>query len=359
MNRFCIILIAAVVGLNASAQPRFVPENPKQKVGEMLFQNPKDVNFPFKNKGNRPLIITEVHPSCGCVKVTYPKVPIKAGDSGVITATYDAAMLGTFQRELMVYCNAQEEPIYLAFQGRVVEKPLDYEGDFPIDLGNIRLSSNYVEFDDVNKGDKPVVELQVANVEHADYKPQLMHLPNYLNAEYIPEVIQEGRVGRIRLTLNSDNLFIDGLNQTSVYLARYMGDKVSEKNEIVVSSVLLPAFSNLTASQMQHAPYIVLMDGDEMINGQTTIVLGEKKKMTKVVNVTNIGEETLNISAVQLFNRALTVSLSDRNILPHGTAKLKITVDRKALEKAKNEPRLLIISNDPRHAKTVLDINVE
>ena len=31
----------------------------------------------------------------------------------------------------------------------------------------------------------------------------------------------------------------------------------------------------------------------------------------------------------------------------------------KQLAKAKNGPRLLIISNDPRHAKTLLDLNVE
>ena len=34
-------------------------------------------------------------------------------------------------------------------------------------------------------------------------------------------------------------------------------------------------------------------------------------------------------------------------------------MDAKQLAKAKNGPRLLIISNDPRHAKTLLDLNVE
>jgi len=343
----------------AIAQPRFVADTPLQKVGEMLWKTPKNVMFAVNNKGNQPLVISEVYPSCGCVKVDFPE-KIPAGGKGMITVTYDAAMLGTFYRELAVYTNEQDEPYYLGFQGRVVESALDYDGDFPIELGNVRLSTNYVEFDDVNKGDRPAVELQVANLEHGAYTPQLMHLPNYLTAEYIPDAIQPGRVGKIRLTLDSDKLFLDGLNQTSIYLARYMGDKVSDENEIVVSAVLLPAFHNLTPERLESAPHIVLMDGKEKIEDEVTMTIPPKKKsITKVINVTNIGEETLTVSAVQVFNRAMTVNLGDRNIPPHGTTKLKITLDAKELKRAKSGPRLLLISNDPRHAKTVLNINVE
>jgi hypothetical protein len=341
------------------AQPRLVCENARQKVGEIIFMTPKTVKFEFRNGGSDPLVITEVHPSCGCISVKYTEGAIAAGQTGIIEATYDARMLGTFYRELAVYTNEQEAPTYLAFEGRVVERLLDYDGDFPIDLGSVRLSSNYVEFDDVNRGDKPVVELQVANLEHGTYEPQLMHLPQYLSAEYLPPVVQSGRIGRIRLTLDSERLMMDGLNQTSIYLARYMGDKISDQNEIVVSAILLPAFRDLTKEGLEKAPHIVVMDGTEMVEDVAQLPMNGKKKVTKVFNVTNVGEETLSVSAVQVFNRALTVSLSDRNIAPHQTAKLKITVDAKQLAKAKNGPRLLIISNDPRHAKTLLDLNVE
>lgn len=341
------------------AQPEFFSDVPSVKTGDIVWQNPKTVLFTFSNRGTEPLQITEVHPSCGCISVTYPEEPVPAGQSGVITATYDAGMLGTFYRELAVYTNAQPLPFYLSFEGRVVETPLDYDGDFPIDLGNVRLNRNYIEFNDVNKGDKPVTELQIVNMQHTPYTPQLMHLPNYLSVEYLPAEVQPGRVGKIRLTLDSDRLFMNGLNQTSLYLSRYMGDKIGDQNEIVVSAVLLPAFRNLTADELNRAPRIVLMDGEQLIEGETTFVMGGKKKVTKVLHVTNIGEETLTVSGVQVFNRAMSVSLGERNIKPHATAKLKITLDAKELAKAKNGPRLLLICNDPRHAKTELYINVE
>ncbi len=365
MKYISITYLSIVAGLwlgvaRVNAQPRMVVDTPQQKVGEMLWQNPKTVTFTFQNKGNKPLLISEVHPSCGCINVDFPRHAIPAGKSGTITATYDAGMLGSFYRELAVYTNVQDAPLYLSFQGRVVESALDYDGDFPIDLGNVRLNTNYIEFDDVNKGDHPVVELQVANMEHGTYTPQLMHLPEYLTAEYVPAIIQQGRVGKIRLTLNSEKLFLDGLNQTSIYLARYMGDKVSEKNEIVVSAVLLPAFRNLTPERLATAPHIVLTDNEKQVGSDITVTMDSKKnKVTKVLNVTNTGEEMLTVNAVQVFNRAMTVSLGDRNIPPHGSTKLKITLSGKELQRAKNGPRLLLISNDPRQAKTMLNINVE
>ncbi len=376
MKKLLIIAAACLSSAALWAQPEFHVENADQKLGEIMFQVPQTVVYNFRNTGNEPLIVTEVHPSCGCIHVSYPEKAIGAGKSAAITAVYDAAMLGTTHRELAVYTNAGEEPVYLSFGGKVVATPSEegYATTFPVDLGNVRLSTNAVEFDDVNKGDEPVVELLVLNADDEEaYTPQLMHLPAYLSAEYYPETLRPGRVGRIRLTLESSKLVMDGLNQTSIYLARKTGDKVSEKNEIEVSAVLLPSFSNLSSSELATAPRLVLMDGEQMLDGQgdlsdehfkpnlTFSQSGKKKKakLTKVVNVTNIGDSPLEIKALQVFSQAISVSLGDRVVPAHGTTKLKITLDTKEVERAKSKPRLLIISNDPRHAKTVLNLNVE
>ncbi len=359
MKRIYLIIYSLLLSAVAVAQPKIRVDNMTQRLGDLIFQMPKTVVYTLKNSGNRPLIISEVQPSCGCVQVQYPHEPILAGKKATITAVYDAQMMGTFHRELALYSNASEEPLYLAFEGRVVERPgvQNYEEDFPIDLGSVRMSANALEFDDVNKGDKPVVELRVVNTGDKDYSPQLMHLPPFLEAEYFPRTIRKGRVGRIRLTLLSDKLMMDGLNQASVYLARYLGDRTSGKNEVVVSAVLLPNFAHLTASQLERAPHIVLMDGDSLVKSHVSMPReGKKKKLEKTISVTNIGEEPLEIKSVQVFNSAIGLRLSERTIPAHGTAKLKITLDTRQLQKAKAQSRVLIISNDPRQAKVMLNI---
>lgn len=349
------ILAAALLAccsLTAPAQ-KLVVDNTMNHVGEVMFQTPRQVVYNIQNKGKKPLIITDVKPSCGCTEADWTRGEIAPGQKGHITATYNAEMLGTFRKELAVYSNASDKPIYLQMEGRVVTTKIDYTGDFPIDLGNIRLNTNYIEFDDVNRGDHPVAELQIFNQERTPFRPELMHLPAYLTMQAFPEVIAGGRTGRVRITLDSQKLGLLGLNQTRVYISRFMGDKVGEANEILVSAVLLPDFSNLTEAQLATAPVMTLSQ-DEL-----TFQKEGKSKQTQEILVTNNGQETLNIRTVQVFNQAISVSLGDRTLLPGKSTKMKVTLNTKYLKKAKNRPRVLLISNDPKTAKKVINVNLE
>ena len=217
----------------------------------------------------------------------------------------------------------------------------------------MRQLSNYIEYDDVNKGDMPVQEIRVANVERTPYKPELMHLPPYLSAEYVPETIPGGKAGIIRLTLDSKKLFQLGLNQTSIYLARYMGDKVNEDNEIVVSAVQLPDFSQLSQAQRDQAPVIQLSEEQLYFCSMEW-----RKKEQKKLTITNTGKTTLHIRQVQVFNKSLSVSLGDRTLEPGKSTRLKVTVNTKYLKKAKARPRVLLISDDPENAKKIINIHV-
>lgn len=346
------VALLCTIGLNAQAQGELVFDNPKFHVGEIMFQTPKVIVYTFKNKGDQPVKITDVKPMCGCTQAEWMQNDIAPGATGQISVVYDALMLGTFHKELAVYTSTSNEPLYLEMEGRVVTEKIDYTGDFPFDLGNVRINTNYLEFDDVNRGDHPVAELQIFNQERTPYRPTLMHLPSYLSVQSYPEVIAGGRMGKVRITLDSEKLNLLGLNQTRIYLSRYLGDKVGEANEILVSSVLLPDFSGMTAAQLAVAPKMQLSQ-DELI-----FVMDGKKKQTQVVTISNTGKEPLNIRSVQVFNHALEVSVSDRTIAPGKSAQMKVTVVAANLKKAKNRPRVLLITNDPSMAKQTINVTV-
>ena len=347
-------VVSVILTCTVCAQPQFTVDRDVANMGEIMFQLPSTVNFTLRNTGTEPLRVTEVIPSCGCTSVEWTQEPIAPGGEGVIKAVYDAKLLGVFQKDLEVYTNASEEPFYLHMQGRVVSKLSDYSGSFPVDLGAVRLNINNVEFDNVNRGDKPVAELQIVNMGRKSYKPYLMHLPPYLSAQYFPETLSGGRIGRILLTLDSEKMPGMGLVQTSVYLARQVGDKVSDENEITVSSVLLPDFSSLSATERGQAPQMKL-SSDTLEVGE----MGKKHKKTVTVQITNTGKRTLEVRALQVFNKALTVTLSDRNIEPGRTAKLKVTVHAQYLNQVKSAPRVLLITNDPARSKEIITVNVK
>lgn len=352
LNKYILTGLMLVGSLFSFAQGKMVFDIPNTHVGEILFQTPTTVNFHFTNKGNEPFEITEVNTMCGCTEATWTRGSIAPGSKGQISAIYDAKMLGTFRKELAVYTTLQKEPFYISMDGRVVTEKLDYKGDFPFDLGNIRINTNYLEFDDVNRGEHPYVELQVVNLERTPYRPQLMHLPAYLRMESVPEVIAGGRTGRIRVILDSDKLGLLGLNQTRIFIARFPGDKVSEENEILVSAVLLPSFAEMGPADMVKAPKM------ELSKTELSLDPSDKKKMSETITITNTGMTDLNIRTVQVFNQALSVSVGNRTVAPGKTTTMKVTLNPKYLKKAKNRPRVLLITNDPQHAKQIINVNL-
>ena len=336
------------------AQPRFVPDVEIKKLGEVEFQQPKRIVFGFVNKGNQPLKILSAKASCGCIEVSYPAESVPAGEKGEIAVVYDAATLGTFYKEVEVLTDASENPVYLGMQGTVVVEVQDVDGDYPIDLGNVLLQTNYLEFDDVQKGEHPVVEMSLLNKEHTAFRPELMHLPAYLSAQYIPENVPAGKKGLIRLALDSDKLPQMGLNKTSVYFSRYMGDKISEDNEIQISAILLPDFSKMTEEEKENAPELYLAESSVDFGALT-----EKSKANHTIIVSNKGKSNLLFEQVQVFNKAVAVSLGNRVLKPGASTKLKISVTPKYLKREKGRPRVLLITNDPLHPKTVININVK
>lgn len=337
----------------ALAQPRFVPDTDIKKAGEVAFQTPRKFKLGFTNKGDKPLLIKEVKASCDCIDVSFPKASIAAGSRGEIELTFNARLLGSFYKEVEVLTNASDKPSYIAIQGTVVTEVHDYSDEFPIDLGNVRLMTNTVEFEDVSRGDHPTAELRILNTDRTAYRPELMHLPPYLSAQYEPEDIPAGKVGIIRLTLDSEKLSQLGLHQTSIYLSRYMGDKIGESNEILISAILLPNFSYTYNINLALAPELSVSESSV----DMTIPNG-KKEISRNIILTNTGKKDLHIQQVQVFNKAISVKISESTIRPGKSTKLKITVTTRYLHKSKGRMRVLLITDAPKQAKQYINVEV-
>ena len=70
--------------------------------GEIPQGKPASVEFSFTNKGEEPLIITNVTTGCGCTAPEYTKAPVAAGKSSKIKGTYNAAAMGAFSKAITV-----------------------------------------------------------------------------------------------------------------------------------------------------------------------------------------------------------------------------------------------------------------
>lgn len=88
--------------------------------GDIEKSKPVSHEFTFKNTTKETILITHVKPSCGCTATNYTKTPIKPGETGTVTATYNAASPGNFTKTVKVTTNDSDVAKVLTIKGKVV-----------------------------------------------------------------------------------------------------------------------------------------------------------------------------------------------------------------------------------------------
>ena len=124
-----ILILGAVISANAQFQyPNFKWDNTEHDFGKIQHLDPVVYEFEFTNKGQAPLVISEVEGSCGCTVTEYTKEPVMPGKKGKVKATFDAAALGKFRKSIKVVANVEGGPEYLYIKGTVAEDKTENSG---------------------------------------------------------------------------------------------------------------------------------------------------------------------------------------------------------------------------------------
>lgn len=343
---FCLLLAAT----SLCAQPRISSNTDNIKLGRIQWKIPTTIEYIITNSGNKPLVMTEVMPSCSCVVADWTKEPIPSGAKGKITITFDAKTLGRFEKDVCIYSNATPHLVYLNFEGEVVRDAKDVSKSNPFKIGNIAIDRTSIEFPDTHKGETLTATLNIVNQSDRPYEPVIMHLPSYITMKRSSDVLLKGQRGFVQLTIDTKQINDVGLIECPVYLSRFNGDKVSSENEMPISFVLLPDFSKKTKADLQNAPVIKMSAADIDISQE----MG-KKKVDRTITISNAGKSALTITKLQVFNTAIGVSLKSSTIEPGETTQLKVTIYTKDL-KVGNTLKILIINDDPNQSKVELNI---
>lgn len=79
--------------------------------------------FRFTNKGDADLIIKNAEASCGCTTPTYPFIPIKPGETGTISVTFNSTgKMGTQRPNITVTSNSYPRTQTLYLEGFVTDQ---------------------------------------------------------------------------------------------------------------------------------------------------------------------------------------------------------------------------------------------
>ena len=114
------LMISGVCAALGQAQIKF--DTLTYDFGTFSESNPvQKCTFTFTNVGDKPLVINQALAACGCTVPTYTKSPIKPGEKGVITVTYNGKgkWPGHFKKVITVRSNGVPEMTRLYIEGEM------------------------------------------------------------------------------------------------------------------------------------------------------------------------------------------------------------------------------------------------
>jgi hypothetical protein len=88
--------------------------------GKIKQNTPVTYNFVFTNITDKPVVIESATASCGCTTPVKPEAPVGKGKDDKITAGFNAAAAGPFNKIIYVKVAGVDQPMELKITGEVL-----------------------------------------------------------------------------------------------------------------------------------------------------------------------------------------------------------------------------------------------
>jgi hypothetical protein len=165
------LLSFLLAGFTAQAQGELKFEKETHDFGTIAEGVQASYEFVVKNVGDKPLVITQVQPSCGCTTPDWTKDPIMPGKTGVIKALYNSTgRPGPFHKSITVMSNGATPQAVIFIKGEVGPKDLKTEHTPEQKANSPRLAVGTTShsFGKLEKGQKAVAKFTIKNTGRQD-----------------------------------------------------------------------------------------------------------------------------------------------------------------------------------------------
>ncbi len=126
MKKIILLAMLLISGVTMSfAQAKIQFDKLSYDYGTFSESQPvQKCTFTFTNNGDKPLIINQAVASCGCTVPQYTKTPIKPGEKGNVTVTYNGKgkFPGHFKKTITIRTNGVPEMTRLYVEGVMKEE---------------------------------------------------------------------------------------------------------------------------------------------------------------------------------------------------------------------------------------------
>ncbi|MCK5855995.1 MAG: DUF1573 domain-containing protein [Bacteroidales bacterium] len=310
--------------------------------------------YVFTNTGQGDLKILKVKTSCGCTASDYSKNVIKPGEKGFVSATYHTAHRpGPFRKTITVTVNDPDHPNTVLFiKGTVTPRQKSPADLFPTSMGNLKLMSNHLAFNDTKLSEIRTDSMKVYNNWSHPMEISFHNLPSHIKVKMLPSnTLQPKTVGYIVVTYDANKKNDFGL----VYdrIAIQTNDAQQAMKTLTISAILSQDFSNISEKQLKKAPKIVF--------NKTTYDFGKVKSGTLIkfsFVVTNEGKQELIIRKVKASCGCTATKPTSTHIKKGKSTDIVVEFDTKG-RRGRQHKTITVITNDPTNPQVILNVQGE
>lgn len=354
MRAIYILFFATALPLMLSAQSTKPVISFEKKIHD--FGNIKEEDgtatyvFEFTNNGKQPLVVHNVRASCGCTTPEWTRQPIRPGEKGTLTVTFDPTNRpGNFNKSIYVSSNAEPATETLRIIGNVTARDKTVEDIYPRAMGSIRLKSSHLSFTRVEPGTKKSESMEIINTSSQRVTLSLNQIPKHVTAKIVPATLEPGEEGVINATFDASKVDDWGFVVDQMYLVE--NGKQLQEGRLSVSATIEEDFSNWSAEKLANAPNIQF--------SETNYDFGNVKhgsEVTHIFKIKNEGKSNLLLRKVRA-SCGCTATQPDKDVVaPGDEANIKVTFNTRGRTGRQNKS-ITVYSNDPKKSTMLLRIS--
>lgn len=363
-SRFLFTGIFAVLHLATAVAQIDLSENYRLKKGLLYFTSRsidfgtikeedgiKTGTFVAYNIAKDPVIITNVVVGCGCTNVEYSKDTLFAGDSVVMTVTYNPVnQKGTFEKAIFVYNNGLPYQVFLTIKGETIPREKTVLDKYSTNLGNLRVTSMYHDFGFLYADQVDTFKIGMYNAgEQTIQIKGITGRPSYiiLNSENLS--IAPGQESSIEIVYDARQ--VNDLGDMIHYLNLVTDDYYVPEVPLNINAHILERFPKQTKRRVKKNPVVHFVEKEKNYG---RVLKGDTVTMT--YTLINEGKNPLIIRKIQP-SCGCTASRSDKMEIAAGDS-ATITVNFATAGRAGEDTKAItIITNDPAHPISKLYLN--
>lgn len=306
--------------------------------------------FKFTNKGNVPLILNNVQPSCGCTTPEWIRKPIAPSEEGYIKVSYDPkGRPGSFNKSIRVVSNAENSTVNLFIKGEVIPREKTLAELYPQMIGPLRTQRNHIPFTNMTEKETKTESTELVNDSENEVRVSFKDLPPYINAKLSTNVIKPHEKATLTVSFDASKKQMYGFLMESIYLI--INDEPNYNNRIGISTTIVEDFSALSDEELKSAP-IVEFDVKDFDFGD--IKQGDKVEHTFALK--NVGKRDLIIRRLVTSCGCTAVTPEKTVIAQNESVPLKVVFDSHGKMGRQNKT-ITVITNDPKNSNETLRIS--